>query len=83
MHGIIHHGMNGVDCNAVQNPRKRKPNRKVTMGTTLQDRLLVTDLLHFTEESVCALDLPFTQLSQRHLLEVNLKTGKEVRYKSC
>ena len=35
-----------------------------------------TDLLHLTEEGVGALDLPLTQLSQGHLLEVNLHTGQ-------
>lgn len=35
--------------------------------------LLATNLLDFSEESVRALDLPLTQLPQRHLLEVNLR----------
>lgn len=39
--------------------------------------LLVTDLLHISEESIGTLDLPLTQLSEGHLLEVNLKPGKE------
>lgn len=61
--------MKGVMCSP-------NPNRKVISETTLQHRLLVTHLLYFSEESVGTLDLPLTQLSQGHLLEVNLKTGE-------
>lgn len=35
---------------------------------------LVTDLLHFCEKRIGALDLPLTQLSKGHLLKVNLRT---------
>ena len=38
---------------------------------------MVTDLLYFSEESVGTLDLPLTQLSEGHLLEVDLKKRKD------
>lgn len=43
----------------------------------MQEGLLVTDLLYIGEESVGALDLPLAQLSEGHLLEVDLTTGKD------
>lgn len=52
-------------------------NRRVNSETTLQEELLVADLLYFSEQSVSTLDLPLTQLSEGHFLEVNLKTGEE------
>lgn len=49
----------------------------MNIETALREGLLVADLLYFSEESVGTLDLPLTQLSEGHLLEVNLETGKE------
>lgn len=42
-------------------------------GTLTWAWWLVTHLVDFSKESVCALDLPLTQLPQRHLLEVDLQ----------
>lgn len=39
-------------------------------------KLVLTDLLYFSEKRVGALDLPLTQLSKRHLLQVNLRGNK-------
>lgn len=37
-----------------------------------EELLTVTDLLYFSEESIGTLDLPLAQLTEWHLLEVNL-----------
>lgn len=43
--------------------------------TSNREVRLVTHLLYFSEQSVGALDLPLAQLSERHLLEINLRTA--------
>lgn len=49
---------------------------------TLQEELLVTDLLYFSKESVGTLNLPLAQLSEGHLLEVDLKTRRGSKRKN-
>lgn len=42
-----------------------------------EELLTVTDLLYFSEERIGTLDLPLAQLTEWHLLEVNLQTEEE------
>lgn len=45
--------------------------------TNVHVKLLVANLLYFSEESIGTLNLPFAQFSKGHLLEVDLRTEKD------